>query len=292
MTRRRKSQPATRSTSPDIFTAEDGRVAPPFGEWAEEKGRLLWYYCDLFATSMKEKWEERVYIDLFAGAGKISIRGTDKVLLGSPLLALIVRDPFDRYIFCEADSTRLEALKHRVVEKHSTFDVRYIEGDVNSQAPRILAEMPSYSTGHRVLGFCFADPYSLQNLKFATLEALAKRFMDFLILIPAMDPQRAWEHYADPKNTTVDEFVGMSDWRSEWQRGQPPEALDAFVARTLDRQMKDLGFHYGGIEEMVLVRSTSKNTPLYRLGFFSKNQLGREFWRQAKKYTSRQRELF
>src|SRR3989442_8289062 len=116
--------------------------------------------------------------------------------------------------------------------------------------------------------------------------------MDFLIHIQAMDPQRAWEHYLDPQNTTVDEFLGTSGWRLEWQRGHPPEGLDAFVARFLDRRMKELGFRYGGIQEAVLVRSTSKNTPLYRLGFFSKNQLGGQFLRQAKKYTSLQGELF
>jgi three-Cys-motif partner protein len=288
----KKLPTAGRATPPDIVTAEDGRETLPVGEWAEEKGRLLWYYCDLFATSMKGKWDERVYIDLFAGAGKVRVRGTDKVLLGSPLLALIVRDPFNRYIFCEQEPIRLETLRHRVVERYSTFEVRYIEGDVNSQVSRILAEMPSYATRHKVLGFCFADPYGLQDLKFSTIKGLAMRFMDFLILIPAMDPQRAWEHYLDPKNTTVDEFLGNPDWRSEWQRGQPPEAPDAFVARFFDGQMKELGFRHGGIEDTVLVRSTSTNTPLYRLGFFSKHPLGGQFWRQAKKYTSLQRELF
>jgi three-Cys-motif partner protein len=282
----------TPSTPSEIFATADELETPEVGEWAEEKGRLLWYYCDLFAKSMKGKWGARVYIDLFANAGKVRVRETGKVLHGSPLLALTVREPFDRYIFCEQNLQYLDALKDRVAKEHPKADVRYVPGDVNSHPDEILGALPSFSAGHKVLSFCFADPYNLHGLKFSTIEKLATRFIDFLILIPAMDPQRAWQHYQEADNHTVDDFVGTASWRAEWATLQPPQSLDIFIAKFFDRRMKEKGFQFGGVQESVLIRSTAKNTPLYRLGFFSKNSLAEKFWQQAKKYTTKQRSLF
>jgi hypothetical protein len=56
--------------------------------------------------------------------------------------------------------------------------------------------------------------------------------------------------------------------------------------------MKKLGYHYGGVESSVLVRSTEKKLPLYRLGFFSRHRLGDKFWKEARKYSQDQRPLF
>jgi hypothetical protein len=53
----------------DLHVEDDGLECPPVGAWAEEKYRLVSLYDELFATGMKDKWDERVYIDLYAGAG-------------------------------------------------------------------------------------------------------------------------------------------------------------------------------------------------------------------------------
>ncbi len=87
--------------SQNLFLDDDGLWCPEVGSWAETKYRLLALYDELFSTGMKYKWNERVYIDLYAGAGCGRIKGTKKVLKGSPLLALTVAHPFDKYIFCE-----------------------------------------------------------------------------------------------------------------------------------------------------------------------------------------------
>ena len=63
---------------------------------------------------MKRKWDFRVYIDLFAGAGRSQIEGTSRIVLASPLLALEIIDKFDLYVFCEKDETKMDALIKRV----------------------------------------------------------------------------------------------------------------------------------------------------------------------------------
>ena len=100
---------------PKSFRADDdGLICPEIRWWAETKYRLISLYDELFATGMKHKWDKRVYVDLYAGAGYGKIKGTETILMGSPLLALLVADPFDKYVFCEEDEELLEALKVRV----------------------------------------------------------------------------------------------------------------------------------------------------------------------------------
>ncbi len=131
----------------------------------------------MFATSMKEKWECRVYIDLFAGAGRARFRGTKTIIPASPLLALGIENPFDQYIFCEDDAEKLAALRTRVQRVNASADVAYISGDVNARVKKVLDAFPRARKGFSVLGFCFADPYMVRNLRFETIRRLSARYV-------------------------------------------------------------------------------------------------------------------
>ena len=84
------------------FIDADGLPSLSVGTWTEEKHRHLKVHLDIFSTGMK-KWGERVYIDLYAGPGSGKVEETQKLLNGSPLLALSAKLSFDKYIFCEKD---------------------------------------------------------------------------------------------------------------------------------------------------------------------------------------------
>jgi three-Cys-motif partner protein len=279
---------SAKSRKGEIQVADDGLYTPDVGPWGENKYRLFWYYADLFATSMKEKWHQRVYLDLFTGAGRARIEGTERIVLGSPLLALEIAHPFDRYIFCDRNRECIEALKMRATTSHPGADVVFLVGDANQLTEAILRSMPAYGSSRRVLGFCFADPYRMQDLRFSTISALATRYMDFLILIPAMDPLRNEVNYLDASNQVVDLFLGTTTWRTAWAEKGGRIPFDLHVASSFNEQMRQIGYRFGGIHEGVLVRSTEKNLRLYRLGFFSRSELGQRFWREAKRYSDPQ----
>lgn len=113
-------------TSHDIeLPQDDGLAAPEVGPWAEDKHRMVSLYATLFASGMKAKWSRRIYVELYAGAGRSKIRDTSKFILGSPLLALKLKDPFDKYVFCEEKSTNLKALKFRARQANPNADVAY-----------------------------------------------------------------------------------------------------------------------------------------------------------------------
>lgn len=271
---------------------DDGLVTPEVGAWGERKYRLVANYAQMFATSMKEKWDCRVYIDLFAGAGRARFRRTKTIIPASPLLALGIENPFDQYIFCEDDEEKLAALRTRVQRVNASASVAYISGDVNARVKKVLDAFPRARKGFRVLGFCFADPYMVRNLRFETLRRLSARYVDFLVLVPNyMDANRNLTRYLAENNAALDEFLGSKAWRQEWEKVQKRREFPRFLADFFGRQMKADGYLYKSLRETVQIRSDEKNLPLYLLMFFSRNELGYKFWKDSMKYSKDQREL-
>lgn len=273
---------------------DDGLITPEIGSWGEEKYSLVAFYASLFAKSMRKKWDCLVYIDLFSGAGRSRIRGTTRIVNASPLVVLGLQDKFHRYIFCEKESGKLNALRERITREYPSIDARFIEGDANKTSLNIIQEMPSYGTGHKVLAFCFADPFGMKNLRFDTIRTLASRYMDFLVLIPSgMQAHRFESNLVKPDNPTAAEFLGRPEWRTEWKSAQEKGmSFERFIVDQFGKAMEALDYLSPSFEDTKLVRSDEKNLLLYRLVLYSRHRLGKEFWQQAKRYSQAQQEMF
>jgi three-Cys-motif partner protein len=263
------------------------------GAWVEDKHRLVSLYETLFSTGMKRKWDVRVYIDLYSGPGMVRVRGTGKLLWGSPLLALQVKDPFDRYIFCESDGTALDALKRRVERLFPNAEACYVHGDCNDVVEEICSKIPAHSRESKVLSFCFVDPYDL-SVKFSTIRKISEKFVDFLTLLAlGMDANRNLQHYLDPSNQKIDDFLGLPDWRDKWTRQFFSEGVSfpQFLAETYAKQMETLGYLPVAFHQMKLIRSDVKNLPLYHLALFSRHRLAYSYWDDVLKYATSQLSL-
>jgi len=275
---------------------DDGFIIPEVGSWAVAKHKRIAYYNSLFATSMKKKWNCRVYIDLFAGAGKVRKEDTKKILPGSPFLALNIDDPFDKYIFCENDKENLQVLERRVQLCFPDQDCTFILGDSNSRIKEILKSIPQYSRNFKVLSLCLIDPYKMADIRFETIKQLADNiFVDFLMLIPTyMDINRNFSHYLRLDNPSLDTYLGTSAWRDKWaSERRKDREFGVFIAEEFCLQLKTLGYLYESFEDLELVRmETRNNLPLYHLAFFSRNKLGLKFWRTTRKGSTDQRTLW
>jgi len=272
----------------------DGLPTPQIGPWSLQKYRILGLYDTLFSTGMKRRWGLRVYIDLFAGPGRARIRGSRQIVETSPLLALRVPDPFDRYIFSDRNQTYVNALRTRVEREFPKADVRYFAGDCNCLVAEILAAVPEPSRGRSVLSFCFVDPYGIGEVQFDTIRSLSRYRMDFLILLAlAMDAHRFQRLYTASGNLKIDHFLGDPTWREKWRQSRA-EGVDfrRFLATRFALQMKHLGYLDTGLEKMMEVRSEEYNLPLYHLAFFSRHERGYQFWDQVLRYGIDQLSLF
>jgi three-Cys-motif partner protein len=283
----RKKKSTRRTATPCQDVKDDGLIYAPVGSWGEQKYKLVSMYNELFATGMKARWQTRVYIDLFAGSGKARIKGTDRIVCGSPLLALSLPDQYDKYIFCESDATNADALRRRVNNEFPSEAVSIIQGNCNEVVDDIVKLIPPHSKQNKVLSFCFVDPFSLV-IKFATLKKLAEHFMDFLIVLAlSMDGVRNVATYLEENNRRIDEFLGKDDWRSLWSEAEKSGmSFQLFLAEQFAGQMIGLGFKKESLSAMIEIRSSDKNLPLYHLAFFSRSDKGYEFWKKIQKYTS------
>jgi three-Cys-motif partner protein len=258
------------------------------GEWGEEKYQLVRCYAEIFATGMKNLWERRVYIDLYAGSGRARLENSNRIVEASPLQVLSIKDPFDRYIFCDLNEDNVATLKSRVHRDHAGRDVEYVRGDSNETVDKVIGHIPQHRMGFRVLSFCFVDPFKIANLKFATIKKLAdKRAIDFLVLIPTgMDATRN-QHQ---QNRLLQDFLGNASWRDD-RAVQPNRQFSNFFIEEFAKSMQSIGYRWDGLSSTRVIRNLN-NSPIYHLAFFSKNPRGSDFWKKCQQSTTVQRSLF
>jgi three-Cys-motif partner protein len=242
---------------------------------------------------MKNKWGKRIYIDMYAGAGYSRIQESSAILKGSPILALTVQNPFDKYIFCEETPELMSALEARVKRHAPKADVSYVEGNCNAEIARVCALIPKASPANTVLSLCFVDPFDF-GIKFESLRKLSAFYIDFLVLLAiGMDANRNYDHYVDGNSKKIDEALGNTDWRERWKRvGVRRSEFRPFLALEFARSMESLGYLPQNIYQMKQVRSDDKNLPLYHLALFSRSETANKFWKDVLKYGTDQPRLF
>ena len=275
-----------------IRVPDDGLPAREVGPWVEQKYRYFGMYAEMFSTGMKNSWDRRIYLDLFSGSGRSQIRSTNTFVLGSPLLAMSLPDPFDLYVFSDEDRSNIDALRKRATESTRASTARYVVGDINTKVQEVIGHIDAERQSS-TLSFCFLDPYKL-NIHFSTVRTLAEgRPIDFLILLALyVDANRNMKTYVQEEKQQIDRFLGDRDWRATWkQTEQSGETIVAFLARAYSQRMAGLGYLPMTLADMVKIRSNSKNLPLYYLAFYSRNQTGMKFWREVLKYADDQLSL-
>jgi three-Cys-motif partner protein len=279
---------------PDISLEPDGLPTPEVGAWSELKYKLIGLYSNLFSTGMKHKWDQRVFIDLYAGAGISQIRGTNKLVMGSPLIGLTVRDRFDHYIFCDENPENIAALKKRVQVIAPGVKADFMVGDSNSSAIQIANLISRPSATNKVLSLCIVDPFDI-GFRFSTIQVLAQKlFVDFLVLLAVyMDANRNYAEYLKPTSAKVENFLGVKNWRDKWKvQEQLRVDFPDFLAKEFNEQMTTLGYITQPLHKMKKVRSDERNLPLYRLALFSRNPQAYRFWDAVLEYSTMQRTLF
>jgi three-Cys-motif partner protein len=272
---------------------DDGLIIPEVGSWAENKYRQITLYDELFSKGMKNKWRQRVYIDLYAGAGYSRIKGTQTLIKGSPLIALSVSSPFEKYVFCEEDKEKIVALRKRVSAIAPSANVAFVEGRCDECVDEILRAVPAGSGSNKVLSLCLVDPYDF-GFKFATISKLSERFVDFLILLAVeMDANRNYAHYLGRGNTKIDEALGNREWRDRWKQSSLHRSrFPHFLAEEFSRSMTTLGYLERKAHDMKLVKLHGNNRGLYYLALFSRNATAYDFWKEVLKYGTDQRKLW
>jgi len=252
------------------------------GPWSIDKlSRLRKYLPPYTKILKKQPWCKGVhYIDGFAGPGTAIDRETRKFVAGSPLVAIKTEPPFDRVIFVEKSSMRIQRLK----ELSREFGARRIEiceGDCN----QVLISNVFPSIGSYERAFLLLDPYGL-HVEWSTIETAAKAHtIEALVNFPLHDISRnviarRAELIDEMQAARLDAFCGDGKWREVVYResqqlglfGREYEKCDR-IAEVLSAYFREerLQTIFSHVSDYIIMRN-KKNAPLYSLIWAGHNE--------------------
>ena len=266
----------------------DGLKTRPSGAWVAERLDYVRRYIDIFETSMRSKWHQRNYIDLFAGPGKNVRKDTGEILLGSPILSLRTRYPFTGYFFADLDPSNVKALEQRCSASPLSDLVHIYNENANRIVSVVVSSIQQFST--HSLNLAFLDPEGLE-LEWSTVAQLGTLRCDLIIHYSQQGLSRFMEAaYETGEETRIDRFFGNEDWRgiyTSWRNksrktGMHRELIDLYKDRLISLGYQEVK-QSDEIMTEPLIRNTKRNAPLYRLIFASKHPLGDEFWQKVTK---------
>jgi len=259
------------------------------GEWSEIKLDIIKEYAHAFTTIMKNQdWcKGYLYIDAFAGPGVHISRKTGRLILGSPLNALEIENPFTEYHYIDIDKEKTKVLNRLT---HDIPNIKIYEGDSNEILRKDILPLLTYETRKRAL--CILDPYGL-HLHWETIVVAAKlKTIEILLNFPLMDMNRNVLHKdllsADLEQIErMDIFCGSNEWQEILYEKDKQMSLfgDTYKVKVVnsniklgawfkkERLEKAAGFKF--VPEPVLMRN-SKGGPLFFLFFASHNETGKK----------------
>jgi three-Cys-motif partner protein len=255
------------------------------GQWvAAEKHRLLCEYLDRSRHAWK-KWSSRVFIDPFAGPGRIQVAGEKITRDGGAVLAwrTLAKDaPFTQMFVGDLVPARVGACESRLQTLGAT--VKSFPGPAADTVQAMVEAVPA-----RSLCMAYVDPYNLELLSFSLLSALASlKNVDLAVNFCTMDLQRNVELEFDTSRARFDEAA--PGWR------QHPAILAASKqnVKTAFFQywcelVRALGFEHS--QEMPLVRN-DRGQGIYRIVFFARHDLPKRIWSGVARGRNRNLDLF
>ncbi|MFA5263915.1 MAG: three-Cys-motif partner protein TcmP [Opitutaceae bacterium] len=260
----------------DSFSKIDGLPLRDSGSWIEEKHRVLVYFADIFATSMKPTarkrgWKHRIYLELFSGPGRCLVRDTGKEEPGSPLK--VIDHEFTRFIFIDISTKAARALEQRLTAFPNADKVEIWNGDCAEAIQHI--EIPSDA-----LTLAFIDPTGIAHAPFQLIHTLrTKTRCDLLINVQhGMGIKMNMHQYTPDADAdcALTRFLGDESWKK--LLGPSPREFFLAYLQLYRKKLRQEGFAFSENQVMVNMRHS---TPLYLLLFASRHPLGQKFWDKA-----------
>ena len=232
------------------------------GSWTKNKLKILSDYLPVYLKATTRAME-RIYIDGFAGPGLNRVRGTGKIVDGSPLIALDAKaengTTFTRLFFIERDEASALELENTVAQRDTQRRCTVIPGDVNVELPRLIERLPKRSPT-----FVFLDPEGIDP-QWTTLQKITGWKTELLINFPfGMAINR------NPDSGKVNAYYGTREWRPLWESTSPGR-----IRRLLDlykNRLQELGWRYTTDADPVVTGTRGQR--LYYLIFVSKVEPG------------------
>jgi len=184
---------------------------------------------------MKNRFRERIFLDVMSGPGVCKIKDSGEELPGSPLIAM--RHDFTKFMFVESDHNLASALEKRIAGHPKAPLSTVIPRDWTQE---VTTGRLSFTGG---LVVAFVDPTGIKQVPWDSVKQLltTNPKIDILATLQyAMGITLNVYQYLESgseQTSALDTFLGERDWRN-WAR----ESTDAaFTARVINRWVEKLG---------------------------------------------------
>jgi three-Cys-motif partner protein len=238
--------------------------------------------CKIF----DQRYSNFVYVDTHGGSGKVYLKGKGKWINGSPLIAANWAPNFPCHIV-EIDP---EKYSHLCESTNSCTNAHIYQGDCNKLIDSILSKIPK---GEKFV-CCFVDPESLvyrgsdgtecdQICADTIRKITAFPRSELLLNFPLEAILRcAGDYFRNPNEPRaiangerVTTFMGSTSWQELPEREQNRRAfLELYMEEMLESYL------YKGA---ILIRSETKNLPLYYLVYVTHNLTAAKIMRDIMK---------
>lgn len=256
------------------------------GNWTIEKLGILSNYLDFYINALNKQPFRKIYIDAFAGIGKISIGDKMEVIEGSAKLALNTAHKFDEYIFIEKKKTFINELKQLVANEYSNISDRIkIKNDESNHAILQICNSIDWKRNRAVL---FLDPYATE-VEWDTLKVIAAtKAIDVWYLFPISAAIRMLkkDKQIDPAWVKkLNTIFGDNGWEEEFYKVNPQLNLfetegyikDANTEEIKRYICKRLETVFANVSPNPRILYNSKNSPLFLFCFAVSNDNPRAF---------------
>ncbi len=267
------------------------------GRWTSIKlealEKYLPEYTKIFTTNPQARHFKTIYVDAFAGTGRISylpdeqadlfVHERDEYVKGSATRALEVEPGFDKYVFIESEPAKcaeLRALRGQFPDKSTRIEIR------NEEANKFLRGWCASTDWKSWRAVVLLDPFAM-DVGWETIEALAEtKGVDLWWLFSCGAFNRLLTKGTKPPRKWADALTrvcGTSDWEERFYR----TALDEGLFGPMQVEEKISGFAeinfflrerlksvFIGVAKQPLYLVNSNNTPLFMLFFAASNPKG------------------
>ena len=253
------------------------------GPWTVEKLGILSDYLSFYATALKSQPFDLIYIDAFAGTGKIKIGDEDEyeIIDGSAKLALQSSGVFAEYIFIEKKKSYVKELNELIDQEfpEKKDRVKIIPKDCND----VLLDICSKVNWSKTRAVLFLDPYAA-DVKWDTLKVVAATgAIDVWYLFPfsAVNRMMKKKGEIDPTwKAKLNSIFGDNSWETEFYSADPQmnlfgtqdvvrncnaDSLKAYVETRLDSI-------FPAVSKNSRVLFNRRNTPLFLFCFAVSNK--------------------
>jgi three-Cys-motif partner protein len=248
------------------------------GYWSEVKLEIIKRYGVEYSKILTAKGFDHVYIDAFAGGGHHIAKGTNELVLGSPLNALAIKPPFKEIFLIDLEPAKTSRLREVIGDRK---DVHILEGDCNTLLLETVFPKVRYEKYRR--GLCVLDPYGL-HLNWKVIETAGKsRAIEIFLNFPIADINRnvLWNDSArvSPEQAArLTAFWGDESWREiayssegELFGYRHKEPIEVVAEAFRNRLQQVAGFEF--VPQPLPMRS-SRGAIVYYLYFASPNETG------------------